>query len=170
LTPQILTSSIKEFVCRLGSEYKALYSIDGCAGAGIYEDWRVAPEYGSPILIAEFAKRLVDTDKSFILKCLHVGGNRWRFRRLQEAAVAYSDHVTEKHYHPPFIILLDEILLEIGGAPSMPVPVVGKRKADAYPPQTGPSICTSFSPEAFDEWCYLLPRNWVEGVSLTRQV
>jgi three-Cys-motif partner protein len=118
LKHQILTNYVKEFAYYLGSQYETLYYIDGFAGAGIYEDSMTEPGYGSPILIAEFAKRLLDTDEPFVLKCLNVEANRRRFRRLQQATVAFSDHIVEKNYHAPFIRVLDEILRKIGNAPA----------------------------------------------------
>src|SRR5207244_10247312 len=50
----------------------------------------------------------------------------------------------------------------ISGAPSMPVSVAWKWKADAYPPQTGCLICRSSPRAAFDERCHAPPHNSVE--------
>jgi three-Cys-motif partner protein len=114
----ILEGYINEFARHLGSKRKTIYYVDGFAGPGIYRRKEGEPEQGSPVRIAEFARRLRATNAQFFLKCLNVEEDPGRYRQLEEATAVFSDQLVERNYPTSFTEALDDILRRIGNSPA----------------------------------------------------
>ena len=128
---------VKEFAYHLGSVRPLLYYVDGFAGPGTYRKPNGQIESGSPVLIAELARRLRETNAPFQLKCLNVEADPRLFRELEEATAQFTPDIVEKNYPSSFAQALPDILRRIGAEPTFffidPFGVKGIPFADLLP-------------------------------------
>jgi three-Cys-motif partner protein len=114
----ILSAYMREFAYHLGSARPTVYYIDGFAGAGVYRQPDGREEPGSPVLIARLAKKILESDAGFRLRCINVEANRQRHAELQAATRAFGEDVVEANLCRPFTEAVPEILRRIGQAPA----------------------------------------------------
>ena len=114
----ILECYVKEFAYYLGSVRPSLYYVDGFAGPGTYRKQNGQTEPGSPVLVAELAKRLQKTNAPFQLKCLNVETDPFLFQTLEEVTATFRPHIVEKNFLGSFTQALPDVLQRIGNAPA----------------------------------------------------
>src|SRR6266566_273240 len=109
---QLLQAYVDSAVKILGSRNRVYY-IDGFAGRGMYRDG----SKGSPVRIAELAKKNEIDGKSYVLKCINVEEDDEHFANLQEETARFGK--TVQNFHGRFNDNLAAILKVIGSQPSI---------------------------------------------------
>ncbi len=109
----IITKYLDGFSRILGSSLGRIYYVDGFAGQGVYNNG----EKGSPVLAAEYARKIQSEQRRYQLRCINVELNPEIFDNLIQATISHKSYT--RNFQGYFKDNLSDILSLINDCPAL---------------------------------------------------